>query len=98
MQNWVAIGNLTKDPEKIQGQELVRFSIAVQENYRDANGNRAVQYFNVMCWNKLGENCLQYLKKGSKVYIDGKLQNRSYEKDGIIRHVTEIIANEVEFL
>lgn len=93
------IGNLVKDPEKINGVDLARFTIAVQDNYTKADGTRPVDYFSVVAWNKLGENCLKFLKKGSKVGISGKLQNRQYEtQSGEKRSIIEIVANEVEFL
>lgn len=92
------VGNLTRDPEKVEGQDLTKFTIAVNENFTKADGTRPVQYYNVAVWNKLSQNCLTYLKKGSKVAICGKFQTRSYEKDGEKKYVTEIVANEIEFI
>jgi single-strand DNA-binding protein len=96
------IGNLTRDPEVSEtstGTALCRFSIAVNRNYADENGERIADYFNITTWRGQAEVCGKYLKKGSKVAIIGSLQNRSYEdKDGIKRTVTDIVASEVEFL
>ena len=96
------IGNLTKDPENSEttnGTAYCRFTIAVNRPYTDENGDRQADFFNVIAWRGLAENCGRYLAKGRKVAIDGRLQNRSYEdKDGNRRTVTEIIAEEVEFL
>ena len=96
------IGNLTRDPELSEtpsGIALCRFSIAVNRNYTNADGERETDFFNITVWRNQAENCARYLKKGSKVSIVGNLQNRSYEdNDGNKRTVTDIVANEVEFL
>ena len=96
------IGNLTRDPEVSEtgsGLTLCRFSIAVNRNYSSSDGERQTDFFNITVWRALAENWGKYLKKGSKVAVVGSLQNRSYEdKDGIKRNVTDIVANEVEFL
>lgn len=96
------IGNLTRDPEFAttqSGINVCKFAIAVSRDYADANGNRETDYFSIVVWRGKAEICNKYLKKGSKVGIVGTLQNRSYEdKDRVVRHITEIIANEVEFL
>ena len=95
------IGNLTKEPQKVEkeGKTLCKLTIAVNENFTKADGTRPVQYFMVTVWDKLAENCLKYLKKGSKVSIVGKIQNRTWEDaDGIKKYAIEIVANEVEFL
>lgn len=96
------IGNLTRDPELSEtsnGVAYCRFSIAVNRDYKDNDGNKITDFFNVVAWRGQAENCGRFLKKGSKVAIVGSLENRSYEdKDGNKRTVTEIIAKEVEFL
>ena len=93
------IGNLTRNPELSEtnnGIPFCRFSIAVNNGYGE---NKKTDYFNIIAWRNQAENCGRFLSKGSKVAIEGSLQNRSYEdKDGIKRTITEIIANEVEFL
>ena len=66
---------------------------------REPCGVRQADFFNIVCWRALAENCGKYLKKGSKVCATGPIQNRSYEaNDGTKRYVTEIVAEEVEFL
>ena len=98
MQKWIGTGNLTKDVEMV-GENLAKFTMAIPEDYVKEDGERPTQFFTVICWNKLAENCVKYLKKGNKVFVCGKLQNRSYTaSDGTTRYVTEIIAREVEFL
>ena len=98
----ILTGNLTRDPELTEtpsGVAVCRFSIAVGRDYTNADGERETDFFNITVWRGRAENCAKYLKKGSKVGIVGSLQNRSYEdKDGIERRVTDVIANEVEFL
>lgn len=102
MNKTILIGNLTRDPELSEtpnGVAVCKFSIAVSRDYADADGNRETDFFNITVWRGRAENCGKYLKKGNKVGIVGKLQNRSYEdKDGVKRYVTDIIADEVEFL
>ena len=95
------IGNLTKDPEEIKGmpKSLCKFAVAVNANYTTASGERPVNFHTIIAWGGIADNCVKYLKKGSKVAIVGRLQNRSYEgSDGTTKYVTEIVANEVEFL
>lgn len=96
------IGNLTRDPEVAEtasGVTVCKFSIAVNRQYKDDKGDYVTDFFNIVAWRTLGENCGRHLAKGKKVAIVGSLQNRSYEdKDGIKRNITEIVASDVEFL
>lgn len=96
------IGRLTKDVElntTTSGVNVAKFSIAVNRKFKDQDGNSITDFFNVVAWRGLGENIHKYCKKGSKVYIAGELQNRSYDaEDGTKRYITEIIVNECEFL
>lgn len=102
MNKVILVGNLTKDPELSEtpsGVAVCKFSLAVSRDYTNAEGNRDTDFFNITVWRGRAENCGKYLKKGNKVAIVGSLQTRSYEdKDGIKRNVTDVIANEVEFL
>ncbi len=96
------IGNLTRDPEVSEtssGVPYCRFSIAVNRNFTNAEGNREADFFNVIVWRGQAESCGRFLKKGSKIAVVGSLQNRSYEdKDGVKRTVTDVVASEIEFL
>lgn len=96
------IGNLTRDPEVTMtntGIAVCRMSIAVSRTYKNNDGEREVDYFNIVVWRTLGENCGKYLRKGSKVSVCGSIQNRSFEgQDGTKRYYTEIVAEDVEFL
>ena len=102
MNKVILIGNLTRDPELSEtpaGVAVCRFSVAVSRDYANSDGTRETDFFNITVWRRTAENCGKYLKKGNKVAVVGSLQNRSYEdKDGIKRNVTDVIANEVEFL
>ena len=94
-------GNLVRDPEEFKTQNdktVCKFVIAVNETYTKEDGTRPVQYFNVVAWGKLAENCLKYLKKGSKISLYGNPQNRSYEKDGETKYIFEIVATDIEFV
>ncbi len=96
------IGNLTKDPEVTTTSNDVtncRFSVAVTRRYNSANGNKETDFFTVVTWRGLADNCGKYLRKGSKVGICGSIQNKNYEAaDGTKRYTTEIVADEVQFL
>ncbi len=102
MNKVILVGNLTRDPELTEtpsGIAVCRFSIAVSRDYANADGNRETDFFNITVWRGRAEVCGKYLKKGNKVAVVGSLQNRTYDdKDGNKRTVTDVIANEVEFL
>lgn len=102
MNKVILIGNLTKDPELTttnNGISLCRFGLAVQRRFSSNDGERDVDFFNIVVWRGAAENCYKYLKKGSKVGISGSIQTRSYEgNDGVKRYATDIVAEEVEFL
>lgn len=102
MNKCILIGNLARDPELTttsNGVAVCRFSIAVSRRFSNADGEREVDFLNIVVWRNIGENCHKFLKKGSKVGIVGNIQTRSYDAtDGSKRYVTEIVAEEVEFL
>ena len=102
MNRVILVGNLTRDPElstTSSGISYCRISVAVQRRFSNADGNRETDFFNITVWRAQAENCHKYLHKGSKVGIVGSLQTRNYDdKDGVKRYVTDIIADEVEFL
>jgi len=98
------IGNLTRDPEvrtTPSGQTVVSFGVATNRRWKDQQGQQQEQaeYHNVVAWRKLAEIIGQYLKKGSKVYIEGRLQTRSWDdQSGVKRYKTEIIAENMIML
>jgi len=98
------IGNLGKDPEVKQldsGKTLAKLSLATSENYKNADGEKVTdtQWHNLVAWGKTAQIAEQYLKKGNKIAIEGKLINRTYEdKEGVKRYVTEVLVNEILML
>lgn len=98
------IGNLTRDPEMKQipgGQVVTTFSLATNLSWTDASGQKQdkAEYHNIVAWRKLAEICGQYLKKGGKVYIEGRIQTRTWEaEDGSKRYRTEIVADNMIML
>ncbi|MCX6746329.1 MAG: single-stranded DNA-binding protein [Candidatus Parcubacteria bacterium] len=98
------IGNLTRDPEvrtTPQGTSVASFGVATNFVWKDANGQKQekAEFHNVVAWRKLADIIGQYLKKGSKVYIEGRLQTRDWTgQDGVKRYRTEIIADNMIML
>ena len=96
------IGRLTRDPElRYTGSNtaVASFSLAVNRNFTNQSGEREADFINIFVWRKQAENVKNYLSQGSQVAIDGRIQTRSYDdKDGNKRYVTEVIADNVEFL
>jgi single-strand DNA-binding protein len=95
------IGNLTRDPEARMtpsGVAVTTFNIAVNRPVANQQGDKEVDFFGIVTWRKLAENCAKFLSKGKKVSVIGRLQTRSYDSNGQKRWVTEVIADEVEFL
>ena len=98
---FVGTGRLTRDPDlryTPNGVAVVNFGIAVNRPFKNQNGENEADFLNVVAWRKQAENVAQYLQKGSLVGIDGRLQSRSYEKDGQRIFVVEIQAESVQFL
>src|SRR6185503_20610879 len=99
----IIMGNLTRDPELRStpgGQQVASFAVATNRTWMDGSGERkeAVEYHEIVAWGKLGELAAQYLAKGRKVMVVGRLQTQSWEKDGVKRSRTEIVASDVNFL
>lgn len=99
----IVMGNLTRDPELRTtpgGQSVASFAVATNRSWVDGSGERkeAVEYHEIVAWGKLGELTNQYLAKGRKVMVVGRLQTQSWEKDGVKRQRTEIVANDINFL
>ncbi len=98
------IGNLGKDPEMrytANGKAVTNFSIAVSRSFQGSDGERReeTEWFDIVVWDKLAELCSQFLQKGRKAYIEGRLQTRSWEdKEGTKRYKTEVMAQTVLFL
>ena len=97
------MGNLTRDPELRQtpnGQNVCSFSLALNRSYKDQSGawQEATDYIDVVAWGPLAERVTQYLTKGRRCLVQGRLQSRSWEQDGQKRSKVEVLANDVTFL
>ena len=102
MNKVILSGNLVADPEvrtTPSDKTVASLRIAVRRGWKRAEeGQPDSDFFNVVAWEKLAEFCRNYLMKGSKILVEGRLQTRSYDaKDGSKRYVTEVIASEIEF-
>ncbi len=100
----ILIGNLGKDPElryAPSGSAVANFSLATSEQWKDQEGNlqEKTSWHNIVVWGKLAEITAEYLKKGRKVYVEGRIQYRDYEgRDGNKRYVTEVVVNDLVML
>lgn len=97
------MGNLTRDPELRQtptGQSVTSFSLALNRAYKDQSGEwqEVTDYIDIVCWGPLAERVAQYLSKGRRCLVQGRLQSRSWEQDGAKRSKVEVLANDVTFL
>lgn len=99
----ILVGLVGKDPEsKVMpnGNAVVNFSLATSESWKDKSGQQqeSVEWHRCVCFGKLAEIIAQYVKKGSKLYLEGSLKTRSWEKDGVKQYATEIVINEMQML
>jgi single-strand DNA-binding protein len=99
----ILIGNLGADPEMrytASGMAVCRLRVATSRTYTDKQGNRLEEtaWHRVDAWGKLAEICSQYLGKGHKVYIEGRIKYGSYEKDGVKHYTTDIVAENMQML
>ena len=100
----ILVGNLGKDPEvryTPSGSPVASFSLATTERYNDKSGQRQerTEWHNIIFWNRLAEICQQYLRKGSSIYLEGRIQTRSWDdRDGNKRYTTEIIGNAMQII
>ena len=101
---WIGIGNLGKDPEVrvLQNDmKVANFSIAISETWFDKGSGEKkekTEWVNIVSWGKTAEIAEKYVKKGDKIYIEGKLQTSSWEKDGITRYKTDIVCSNLVML
>ena len=100
----ILLGNLGKDPEIRRlddGRAVANISIATSESYKNKAGERVTntEWHNIVLWSPLAEIAENYLKKGSQVYIEGKISNRSYEdKDGVKKYISEVVGRDITLL
>ena len=102
MNKVILIGRLTRDPELrtiASGNATTSFTVAVNRNFTNQNGEREADFINCVAWRKQAENVAKYCTKGSQVAVEGRIQTRSYDaQDGTKRYVTEVVADNVTFL
>lgn len=98
----ILIGRLTRDPElkhTASNIAVANFSLAVNRPFSDQNGERGVDFINIIVWRKQAENVKKYLNKGSLISLEGRIQTRNYDnKEGKKVYVTEVVADSVQFL
>ena len=100
----IMVGNVRKDPElryTPSGTAVCTFSLATSERFKNKQGEQQerTEWHNIVVWSGLAEICGKYLTKGKQIYIEGRIQNRSYDdRDGNKRYITEIVANEMQML
>ncbi len=96
------IGYLGRDPESRftpSGKRVTHFSLGVTQHYRSGDDNReSTEWINVEAWERLSETCEEYLRKGSLVYIEGRIKTDKYEDNGSNRYFTKVVASQVQFL
>ncbi len=98
----ILIGRLTRDPETRttpSGQTVVHFGLATNRVWNDQSGQRqeATEFHNIVAWSRLAEICSQFLRKGSLVMVEGRIQNRSWQgQDGTMKYRTEIVAENIQ--
>ena len=96
------IGRLGRDPESKQvgSSQVANFSIAITEKFKNKEGvqQEKTEWVNIVCWNRQAEIATQYLKKGSLVYVEGKMQTRSWDDNGQKRYATEVVADRFQML
>jgi single-strand DNA-binding protein len=105
MNKIMLIGNLGRDPEMsytASGQAMTKFSLAVSRRWKDSESSERREettWFNIVAWRQLAETCNNYLHKGSKVFIEGRMTSRKYtDKDGVERTVWDVTATDMEML
>jgi len=100
----ILIGRLGKDPEiryTQDGRAVANFTIATNEEWKDKNTGEKkerTEWHRIVAFGKLGEICGEYLGKGKLVYLEGRLQTRSWEQDGVTKYTTEIVAGDMQML
>ena len=97
------IGRLGRDPESKftpTGKKVAHFSVAVSNRWKGRDGElkESTEWVNVEAWERLGETCQEYLKKGSLAYVEGRLKTDKYEDGGETRYFTKVVAQMVQFL
>lgn len=100
---FIGIGNLGRDPEyrvAASGSTVANIAIAITEKYKDKDGKQkeVTEWVNVVFFGKLADIVDQYLKKGMQIYVEGKLKTEKYEKDGVVKYNTKVVAEKMQML
>lgn len=102
MNKIILMGRLTKDPEvkyTNTGKDVAQFTLAVNRPIKNAEGNYEADFINIVAWNQTAEVVGNYVHKGQRLLVEGRLQIRTYDaKDGSKRYVTEVVASNIEFI
>ena len=101
MNTVILIGRLTRDPElrySKNGVAVANFTLAVDRQFANQAGEKETDFIPIVVWQKLAETCANHLRKGRLVAVEGRLQIRTYEKDGQKRYASEVVARSVQFL
>ncbi|HHT55763.1 MAG TPA: single-stranded DNA-binding protein [Acholeplasma sp.] len=99
--NVVLVGRLTRDPElrKTQsGVSVVNFTLAVNRTFTDQSGERQADFINCVVWRNQADNLARYMRQGSLIGVEGRIQTSSFESEQGMRYVTEVLANSIQFL
>ena len=102
MNKVILMGRLTRDPEVRYGgannSAVARFSLAVDRRFKRDGDEQTADFINCVIWNKQAENLAKYVKQGSLIGVEGRIQTRNYESNGTTRYVTEVLCDNVQFL
>ena len=101
LNNTVLVGRLTKDPElkKTQsGISVVKFTLAVNRSFRDESGETQADFISCIAWRAQADNLAKYMRQGSLIGLEGRIQTGSYETEQGIRYTTDVVANNITFL
>ena len=98
----ILVGNVGKDPEtkQFENSKVANFTLATSETYKNKSGEKVTEteWHNISCWRGLADVVEKYVNKGDLLYIEGKLKTRSWEKDGVKKYRTEVIADQMKML
>lgn len=101
MNRVILVGRITKDPEIKQTQSnipVVSFTLAVNRQFTDAQGEKQADFINCVVWRKQAENLARFVKKGALLGVEGRIQTRQYEAETGTRYVTEVLCDSIQFL
>ena len=98
--SWTGLGRLTRNPELRHtgtGKPMATFTVAINEDYVNSDGERKANYINIVAWNNIAEFVAKYFQKGNMIAVSGRITSRAYQKDGDTRYITEVVADKASF-